>query len=64
MPISSQDHSQIDKVENFSASLNDSFDVLKQTFNSNGLNFEDDKDDIENQEMMSPMFTKGFENFK
>jgi len=48
----------------FGESFDGSEELFKQTFNSNKLNFEEDKSDIENQEMMSPMFTKGFESFK
>lgn len=38
--------------------------IYNNTFNSNKLNFEDDKDDIEYQEVLSPMFTQGYESFK
>ncbi|CAI2383087.1 unnamed protein product [Moneuplotes crassus] len=39
-------------------------DRMKQTFDSNLLNFSDDVDDVDNQELLSPMFTNGFDNFK
>ena len=48
----------------FAQSLNDSNEVFKDTFNSNRLNFEDDKADVEYQELLSPMFTKGLGFFK